>query len=189
VRTNGLRIGRATVRRRVARRVRWGGRRNVHSARSEGALCPYPTASTGGILVEVPTRTTRLSQFCHGCGVCVKKPLSQRFHACPCGIGPIQRDLYAAFLAAYLDVSDPDHPLSPSCGQYVIPWQGGEARLVAAHEQVLQRAKEGQILPRSLGVPRAGARRHESQNDSSLGPVAVAPLRWRCNRLEARSVS
>jgi hypothetical protein len=146
-------------------------------------------ASTGGILVEVPTRTTRLSQFCHGCGVCVKKPLSQRFHACPCGIGPIQRDLYSAFLAAYLDVSDPDHPLSPSCGQYVIPWQGGEARLVAAHEQVLQRAKEGQILPRSLGVPRAGARRHESQNDSSLGPVAVPPLWWRCNRLEARSVS
>jgi hypothetical protein len=96
-------------------------------------------ASTGGILVEVPTRTTRLSQFCHGCGVCVKKPLSQRFHACPCGIGPIQRDLYSAFLAAYLDVSDPDHPLSPSCGQYVIAWQGGEARLVAAHEQVLQR--------------------------------------------------
>ena len=25
-------------------------------------------ASTGGTLVEVPTRTTKLSQFCHGCG-------------------------------------------------------------------------------------------------------------------------
>src|SRR5215469_4581240 len=35
----------------------------------------------------------------------VKKPLWQRWHACPCGIGPIQRDLYSAFLAAYLDVS------------------------------------------------------------------------------------
>ena len=146
-------------------------------------------ASTGGTLIEVPTRTTCLSQFCHGCGVCVKKPLSQRFHACPCGIGPIQRDLYSAFLAAYLDVADPDHPLPPSCGQYVIPWQGGEARLIAAHEQVLQRAKEGHVLPRSLGVPRAGARRHESQNDPSLEPVTVPPLRWWRNRLEAGSVS
>jgi len=32
-------------------------------------------ASTGGILHEVPTRTTKLSQFCHGCGRFVKKPL------------------------------------------------------------------------------------------------------------------
>jgi hypothetical protein len=50
-------------------------------------------ASTGGTLSEVSTRSTKLSQWCHGCGVCRKKPLSQRFHQCPCGIGPIQRDL------------------------------------------------------------------------------------------------
>jgi hypothetical protein len=36
-------------------------------------------ASTGGTLVEVSTRRTKLSQFCHGCSVCVKKPLSQRW--------------------------------------------------------------------------------------------------------------
>jgi hypothetical protein len=62
-------------------------------------------ASTGGTLAEVPTHSTKLSQFCHGCGHCVPKPLWQRWHECPCGIGPIQRDLYSAFLAAYLDVS------------------------------------------------------------------------------------
>ena len=73
-------------------------------------------ASTGGTLLEVPTRSTRLSQFCHSCGTYQKKPLSQRWHQCACGIGPVQRDLYSAFLAAYLD---PDHP-SPSCAQYVI---------------------------------------------------------------------
>ena len=50
----------------------------MRSVRSEGALCPYPTASTGGILTEVPTRTTKLSQYCHGCGTYTKKPLSQR---------------------------------------------------------------------------------------------------------------
>ncbi|GHO70741.1 hypothetical protein KSC_096330 [Ktedonobacter sp. SOSP1-52] len=59
-------------------------------------------ASTGGILIEVPTRTTALYQWCHSCGKRVKKPLSQRWHQCACGVGPVQRDLYSAFLAAYL---------------------------------------------------------------------------------------
>ncbi len=57
-------------------------------------------ASTGGTLHEVPTRSTKLSQYCHGCGAFVKKPLWQRWHQCPCGVGPVQRDLYSAFLAA-----------------------------------------------------------------------------------------
>ena len=70
-------------------------------------------ASTGGTLVEVSTYTTKLSQFCHGCGQFVKKPLWQRWHQCPCGIGPIQRDLYSAFLAAYLDPVE----LLPSCAR------------------------------------------------------------------------
>jgi len=115
-------------------------------------------ASTGGTLLEVPTRQAKLSQFCHGCGACVKKPLSQRLHQCPCGIGPVQRDLYSAFLAAYLSA---DH-LLPSCAQYVIHWEGAEARLRAAHERVQQRATEGQSLPRSFGCARAGARRPRS---------------------------
>jgi transposase len=72
--------------------------------------------STGGTLLEVPTRQAKLSQFCHGCGRCLKKPLSQRWHQCACGIGPVQRDLYSAFLAAYLDPAEP----LPSCAQYVI---------------------------------------------------------------------
>ncbi len=112
-------------------------------------------ARTGGTLIEVPTRTAKLSQFCHGCGCVVKKPLSQRWHHCPCGIGPVQRDLYAAFLASTLSVDQ----VIPSCAQSVILWESAEARLQAAHERVLQRANEGQSLPRSMGVPRAGARR------------------------------
>jgi len=70
-------------------------------------------ASTGGTLTEVPTRSTRLSQWCHGCGKAMKKPLSQRWHTCPCGVGPVQRDLYSAFLAAYLDPAEP----IPSCAE------------------------------------------------------------------------
>lgn len=54
--------------------------------------------STGAIVEEFPTCTTRLSQTCHGCGTVAKKPLSQRWHFCDCGI-VAQRDLYSAFLA------------------------------------------------------------------------------------------
>ena len=114
--------------------------------------------STGGTLHEVPTRSTKLSQFCHGCGELLKKPLSQRWHQCPCGIGPVQRDLYSAFLAAYLDPADP----IPSCARYAAYWEGAEARLQAAHERAKQRANEGQVMPQSMGMPRAGARLPES---------------------------
>ncbi len=134
-------------------------------------------ASTGGTLVEVPTPSSKLSQFCHGCGRCVKKPLSQRFHQCSCGIGPVQRDLYSAFLAAYLNPADP----IPSCAQYVMAWEGAEARLRLAHERVQQRANEGQSLPRSMGHARARARRPESRSEPALEPAFLL----RRGRLEA----
>ena len=120
-------------------------------------------ASTGGTLIEVPTRSTKLSQYCHGCGQTVRKPLSQRWHQCPCGIGPVQRDLYSAFLVAYLDPAEP----IPSCAQYVVPWEGAEARLRAAHERVQERANEGQVVPRSIGIPRAGARLPQSRSEAT----------------------
>jgi hypothetical protein len=115
-------------------------------------------AKTGGILHEFPTHSTKLSQYCHGCRTCVKKPLAQRFHDCPCGIGPVQRDLYSAFLAAYLDPPD----FLPSSAQYHVYWEGADLRLRAALERLQQRAKEGQTLPRSVGITRAGARLPES---------------------------
>ncbi|GHO71175.1 hypothetical protein KSC_100670 [Ktedonobacter sp. SOSP1-52] len=134
-------------------------------------------ASTGGTLVEVPTRTTALSQWCHGCGKRAKKPLSQRWHQCECGIGPVQRDLYSAFLVAYLDPADP----TPSCARYQGYWEGAEARLRAAHERLVQRAKEGQALPRSFGIPRAGARLPKSLGEPTQEPAFLL----RHARLEA----
>jgi hypothetical protein len=113
------------------------------------AMLRRTVASTGGTLHEVPTRTTKLSQFCHGCGRHVKKLLSQRWHHCPCGVWPVQRDLYSAFLASTLSA---DH-LIPSCAQAVVPWESAEARLQAAHARVLQRANEGQCLHRPHGRP------------------------------------
>jgi len=120
-------------------------------------------AKTGGTLHEVPTRSTKLSQYCHGCGRCTPKKLSQRWHQCPCGIGPVQRDLYSAFLAAYLDPADP----IPSCARYQPYWEGAEARLRAAHERVQERASEGQVVPRSMGIPRAGARLPQSLGEAT----------------------
>lgn len=115
-------------------------------------LVKRTVARTGGILQEVPTRSTKLSQYCHGCGTYVKKPLSQRWHQCECGIGPVQRDLYSAFLAAHLD----PRTFIPSIAQAT--WESAETRLRAAIEDVQQRANAGEALPQSMGVPRARAR-------------------------------
>jgi hypothetical protein len=150
-----------------------------HYGRSVGLRAPgmfvdllrRTVASTGGTLTEVPTRSTRLSQWCHGCGKAVKKPLWQRWHTCACGVGPVQRDLYSAFLAAYLDPTEP----IPSCAQYQRYWEGagvgGEARLRAAHERVHQRANEGHTLPRSFGCARAGARLPRSRSEPTPEPA------------------
>jgi len=113
-------------------------------------------AKTGGSLREVSTYHTKLSQYCHGCGRHTKKPLSVRWHSCPCGIGPVQRDLYSAFLLAYLNPAD----TTPSIAQP--DWEGAEPRLLTAVECLKQRANEGQNLPRSMGIPRAGARQSKS---------------------------
>jgi transposase len=67
-------------------------------------------AKTGGTLTEVPASKTNLSQYCHQCGQYHKKPLSQRWHTCPCGLGPVQRDLSSAF-AAFLPGTAANTPL------------------------------------------------------------------------------
>jgi transposase len=113
-------------------------------------------AKTGGALTEVPTYHTKLSQYCHGCQTYLKKPLSQRWHHCACGIGPVQRDLYSACLLAYLDPPETVPSITHD------EWAGVESRLKAVVEDLQQRAKEGQSLPRSFGIPGARARRPKS---------------------------
>ena len=107
-------------------------------------------ASTGGTLSEFPTRTTKLSQYCHGCKSYVKKPLSQRWHECTCGVGPVQRDLYSAWLAAHLNL--PDTIPSIAHDEWEGAGLGGELRLQAAIEVLTQRAKEGHAPRRSASA-------------------------------------
>ncbi|WP_207229310.1 hypothetical protein [Ktedonosporobacter rubrisoli] len=124
-------------------------------------------AKTGGILWEVSTFHTKLSQYCHGCGTYVKKPLVQRWHHCPCGIGPIQRDLYSACLLAFLS---PTHHI-PSIAQS--DWARVESRVKAAMEELIQRAKAGQPLPQSFGIPGARARQPASLAPNRSEPVGL----------------
>ena len=93
---------------------------------------------------------TKLSQYCHQCGHYVKKARSQRWHHCACGLGPVQRDLYSAFLLAYLE---PEQTI-PSVTHHV--WEGAEPRLRAVMEGLQQRANEGHPLPRSMGLLASG---------------------------------
>jgi hypothetical protein len=131
-------------------------------------------AKTGGTLREVSVYQTKLSQYCHQCRQYHKKPRSQRWHKCPCGFGPVQRDLYAAFLLAYLEPEQ----TQPSINQHV--WEGAEPRLRAVMEDLQQRANEGHLLPRSMGLvarrtsgaARAGARRLESLAYPHQEPVS-----------------
>ena len=81
-------------------------------------------ASAGGGLRQFSTRSTRLSQTCI-CGARRKKALSERVHACPCGL-TMQRDLLSAYLARH--VSD-DRLQAASASE---GWQGAEQLLRAA---------------------------------------------------------
>ena len=102
-------------------------------------------AKTGGTLNEISACKTKLSQYCHHCGRYVKKPRSQRWHTCQCGVGPVQRDLYSACLLAHLEAEQ----TIPSVTQHV--WEGAEPRRLTVMEGLHQRANEGQVLRRPHG--------------------------------------
>ena len=81
---------------------------------------------------DLPARL-RLSQMCHGCGGIEKKPLSLRIHKCVCGIGPVQRDVYSAWLATTA-IADPfgSDEWRLDANQAQKTWSGAEQRLPVA---------------------------------------------------------
>lgn len=62
------------------------------------------SVAAGGGLARASTWDTKLSSRCH-CGREKSKDLSERWHDCECGVSA-QRDLYSAFLARHIDVSE-----------------------------------------------------------------------------------
>ncbi len=102
--------------------------------------------NAGGSLYLFPTKTTKLSQYCHLCEEYVKKPLSRRWHTC-CGID-MQRDLYSAFLAKCVDVNTG----SLDTARAKMLWPGLEPVLRAAVSRAYQSAIGGKTLPSSFGI-------------------------------------
>jgi hypothetical protein len=82
-------------------------------------------------------------------------------------------DLYSAWLAAHLDFPN----TIPSIAHD--EWEGADLRLRAAIEVLHQCANEGRVLPRSVGIPRAGARLPQSLSPNRLELV------YRRGKLEA----
>jgi len=104
--------------------------------------------SAGSTIIAIDPRRAKLSQTCH-CGIIRKKPLSQRWHTCSCGASA-QRDLYAAFLACFVDSSTSLLDAS----QARKAWPGREPVLQAAFGQAIShnQSASGRPRPSSFGV-------------------------------------
>lgn len=85
----------------------FGRSTKVRAAGMFVAMLSQKAEAAGGEVVEFNTRTTKLSQFDHISGEYIKKPLSQRQHTFADGT-IIHRDLYSAFLAAFVEKDNLD---------------------------------------------------------------------------------
>jgi hypothetical protein len=99
--------------------------------------------NAGGYVEEFETKTTRLSGICH-CGRYAKKPLSQRWHKCECGVRA-QRDLYSSFLARHVENNN------LNIAQAEKEWAGANMLLEQAMVRLAQTAKKG-VVPSSFGL-------------------------------------
>lgn len=117
--------------------------------------------SAGGAVEEFPTRTTRLSQICI-CGSVKKKPLSQRWHRCECGVAA-QRDLFSAFLARCVEAE------VLNAGLAIELWPRADCFLQAALGNI-QAASSGH-LPASFGLRPAQSSRLNRRQSRSLANV------------------
>lgn len=129
-------------------------------------------AGAGGGLIEINTRTTRLSQFDHTTCEYAKKPLSQRVHVFGDGVTePVQRDLYSAFLASCCDQNTLD------IRQVLATWPTAEPLLRRAMSKVNQPASgKGFARPHVPGGVGAG-RPSKVAGRQAEGVDAVAKAR------------
>lgn len=103
--------------------------------------------SAGGSVEEFSTYHTALSQVCL-CGQKHKKRLSERVHACDCGV-VMQRDLFSAYLAKHVK----DERLQ-AANAYE-HWQGAEPLLRTAWQQAYNQPASGRPVPTSFGIFRS----------------------------------
>ncbi len=126
-------------------------------------------ANAGGEVVLI-SPTMRMSQLCHGCGAIVPKDLDLRTHSCVCGVGPVQRDIYSAWLAI-MTRSDPSGSVRWfDADQARSAWSGAEQRLPAASKPVSIEVFEDWI-----------------ETQVASGDVSVASLSQRTERLASEA--
>ena len=129
--------------------------------------------SAGASVLAFPTRTTRLSQFNHLTGEYVRKPLSQRWHRFADG-NRVQRDLYAAWLARFVERDRLD---ASRCAKH---WAAAEPLLRRAASGLTQSASGmGFAHPRArlgngTGVGADRASKREGLRDEAADAVANA---------------
>jgi len=126
--------------------------------------------SAGGTVNEFPVQN-RLSQTCHNCGEVKKKPLSQRWHSCSCGIHA-QRDLYSAYLAAHVGGYGLDIRQAQSA------WPGAEPLLRHAVSRCNQTVI-GKVRFASFGLNRSQNGSHgkeRSAHDEAGNAVTYLPV-------------
>jgi TPR repeat protein/transposase len=122
----------------------------------------------GGSVNEFPPDKNKLSQVCHSCGAVEKKPLSQRWHNCECGVSA-QRDLYSAFLAMHVAGDDLDFRLAREA------WPGAEPLLRRAMSRCEQAAiGEARLASFGLDRSRSGSRDEEGSARDDNGVVEAA---------------
>jgi hypothetical protein len=112
-------------------------------------------------VVELPTRTTRLSQRCHNCGAVVKKPLSQRWHICECGV-VAQRDLYSAADCLQSALAQCVEGDRLNVDRARREWSEGVDDLLQAALSQIDQPANGKGYPSSFGLREAGWRQSGS---------------------------
>jgi hypothetical protein len=122
-------------------------------------------ANAGAQINEFSPHSTRLSQTCV-CGAVEKKPLSQRWHSCQCGVGPVQRDLFSAWLARYVK----DNRLD--AGRAQAAWPGEDERLRVASRCIQPAMGPGRPAPN----PARGLSRSPAQ--SGFGVSEACHSKW-----------
>ncbi len=130
--------------------------------------------SAGGQVIEFNTRTTALSQTCL-CGQKHKKRLSERVHACDCGV-TMQRDLFSAYLARFVE----DDALQVT--KAAESWSGAEPLLRTAWKRATQNQPASRRSSVSLPRPSSFGRypSDPSQSGSSEKICATVGIVENC---------
>ena len=130
------------------------------------ALLRRTVASTGGTLHEVPTRSTKLSQYCHGAGSWSKNPSRSGFTSVAVASGRCNGICIRRFWPPTL-IQDTQTSLMPSTTGI------GKVRRRACgqHGRKETNGRKRGNVPRSFGIPRARVRLPRSLNEATPEPA------------------